>query len=202
LDSVVNLFFSVVASSGTYSEWLFLSLAQAAESYHMRRSDRFSSSIDPPTVHRKRVREILRAAPEHRDWLVDALNSTNRPRLRQRLTELVDEVGDAIRDLIGETETFVGLTTWTRNYYTHYSRGHRDKAAVGDDLYYLTEGLSYLIQACLLRELGFSIDQCREILQKNGRYAFAVQRAQERRAAAPHKAAPDSAADLDEPPAG
>ncbi len=177
LDSVCNLFFGVQYSPQMYVEHRFLSLVQALESYHRRR---WPNDVLPKAQHKQRVEAILERTPEeYRSWLRELLNFSNEPRLAQRLSDLVAYVGPAIAPLVRDPAAFVKVVKDTRNYYTHYDKTLARKAADQLDLYWLAQTLSYLLQGCLLRELGLSLDRCAELFSRNRRYQHAIRQAQD-----------------------
>jgi len=66
---------------------------------------------------------------------------------------------------------FVGKVVDTRNYLTHYDESKKEAAAVGRELYELTERLESVLEACLLREVGFEGDRLKEVLSRRRRFA-------------------------------
>lgn len=172
LDSVCNLFFSVSYLPGLYSENQFLNTVQAAESYHRRR---IGNSVFPRALHRERVKSILsQAPPEHGEWLKQVLTYSNEPTLRDRMADLLDLTQEVVSPLITDQKRFVGKVVDTRNYFTHYDPRLRSKGTVGSELYRLTQTLSFMVEACLLHELGLAPERRRELFKRNQRYAYAV----------------------------
>ncbi len=168
LDSVCNLFFGVMYNSNMYLEQEFLNIVQAVESYHRRR---MKNNVLPKDEHKARIRAILSEAPdEHRDWLREVLNYSNEPRLKHRLSELFDKADIILTPLIGNKEEFAKKVGDTRNYLTHYDKYLKDKAAKRGEITLLTIQLSYMLQAYLLFELGFSQEKCAEVFRRNQGY--------------------------------
>jgi hypothetical protein len=175
LDTVCNLFFGIQYIPKMYSKQKFLYVVQAIETYHRRR---FANNVLPKDAHKARIREILEhTVEEHREWLKEQLNYSNEPRLRQRVKEILDMLEDTVSALITDKDAFAKKVVNTRNYYTHYDPHLKDKAAQGSKLYALTEQLSYLLQACLLVELGIPKQKCAELLIRNQGYIRAINRA-------------------------
>jgi hypothetical protein len=88
-----------------------------------------------------------------------------------------DMLEDAVSALITDKDAFAKNVVNTRNYHTHYDPHLKDKAVQGSKLYALTEQLSYLLQACLLVELGIPKQKCAELLIRNQGYVRAINRA-------------------------
>jgi hypothetical protein len=175
LDSVCNLFFATWYRS-MYIEHEFLSLVQAVESYHRRR---IGGLLLPEEEHKGRVASILAQVPgEYRDWLEKELEYSNEPKLRQRLKELLDNTEKAISPLVGDRRSFIQKVLETRNYLTHYDPKLQGTAAVGVELFRINRALYFLLTVCLLRELGFSIERCTELLRNYRKYQWAVEQAE------------------------
>jgi hypothetical protein len=58
----------------------------------------------------------------------------------------------------------------TRNYLIHFDENKKQAAAVGKDLYQLTKKLSSILEACLLRETGFSEAQLSKMLSRKRKF--------------------------------
>jgi hypothetical protein len=172
LDSVCNLFFGVQYTPDMYPENQFLNIAQAVESYHRRR---FNNHVLPKAEHRARKREIISTVDaRHREWLEGILAYSNEPRLEHRVRELVASVHETLSPLIPVAEDFARRVKDTRNYYTHYDKRLTEKAAKGADLFWLTRQLSYLLQACMLNELGFTAERSAQLFNRNQSFVHAI----------------------------
>lgn len=170
VDSTCKLFFSASNKSEGYLQNHFLNLVQAAESYHRRRVKNQALSDDE---HQTRINAILASAPsEYEEWLKEKLHFSNEPSLKERLNDLLLETKGALDPIITDSELFVKTVKNTRNYYTHWNKSLEKKAAKGEELFRLTQRLSFLVQTCLLIEIGFTPDRCATILGKNKEYQF------------------------------
>ena len=179
LDSVCNLFFGVLYSDQMYSEHKFASFVHAAESYHRHR---FKNEVLPKAEHKQMVKEIVdQVLEKHQAWLKEKLAYSNETRFRDRIRDLIDFAGAVIDPLIGDKEDFVSSVANTRNYNTHYDIRLKDRALRDADLYWLSQTLSFLVQICLLRELGFSAERCVDIFANNQEYLYAIRRIQQAR---------------------
>jgi hypothetical protein len=172
LDSVCDLYFSVLYRPQTYLENKFLNLVQALESFHSRTRE----NKDLPThEHRKRVAAIAEASPEqYRDWVRRKLQHANQPSLSDRLGELIGEYDDLFHPVVRDRKVLIDRIVATRNYYTHFTRDRRQVAAIGDELRYLNHMMSLLIQACFVGELGFSGVDVHKILADSMEFRLAL----------------------------
>ena len=165
LDSVCNRFFGVQYTPGMSMQNEFLNIVQALESYHRRR---MKNEVQPPTEYERRIETILsRVDAQDSDWLKDVLAYSNEPRLEQRLNELLEKVHEVVSPVIDNTAIFAKKVKNTRHHLTHFDKKLERKAARGAELYWLTRKLSYVLQACLLLEIGLSLDKCAKLVHRN-----------------------------------
>jgi len=168
MGSLCNLFFSVFSvlySKEMYAEHKFLNLVQAAELYHrLKKNNQVLSNNE----HTDRLNSILNSIPEdHKKWLKQKLEFSNEPTLKERLADLLDSTKEVIIPLIDDPKNWIAKIKNTRNYYTHYNQSLKKKAAKGEELFWLTQELSFVLQTCLLIELGCSPERSAELVQKN-----------------------------------
>ncbi len=173
LNSVCSLFFGVQYTK-LYLDQRFLFIAQAAEVYQSRRTERLYL---PENEFQDLIQIILAGCPEaHRDWLEEKIHYSNRPTFRRHLKDLADKVADIMLPLIRERgynkSTFTNIVYNTRNYLTHHTRELNPEAAQGDELFFITQYLSITVQACLFYELGFTTQRCIEMFRKHEVYQY------------------------------
>ncbi len=170
LDSVCNLFFSIRYSPQMYLENQFLNVSQALESYHRRR---IGNQELLEEEHTERIESIVSKTPEeHKEWLEQRLKYSNEPSFRKRIKDLINIAGEVILPLIDNKKAFVNKVYETRNYYTHYDLSLKQRATTGKELYWVIQSLSFLIQVCFLRELGFSSEKSTELISRNEQYQY------------------------------
>lgn len=95
--------------------------------------------------------------------MAQALESFNRQRrderdksFNRRMTQLFKETELVMNSVVPDKERFLELVLHSRDYYTHYLRKLKEKAATGSVLFRLTEQLSIMLDSCLLNEIGIS----------------------------------------------
>jgi len=165
LDSVCNRFFGVQYTTRMNLQNEFLNIVQALESYHRQR---MKNEVQPRVEYKRRIEAILsRVDTQDRHWLREILAYGNEPRLEQRLNELLEKVHAVVSPVIDDTAIFAKKVKNTRHYLTHLDKSKKRKAARGAELYWLTRKLSYVLQACLLLELGLSLDKSAALLHRN-----------------------------------
>jgi hypothetical protein len=173
LGPVHDLYFATAYGSPAYLDDRFLSLVQGVEAYHRRALGTLEL---PEEEHERRVGEIVGAAPDaHKDWLRGKLAYSNEPGLRKRLAEIMRQDPEVMKPIFGNSskkrEGFMYKVVETRNYLTHYDESKKDAAATWQELYELTERLKSVLEACLLREVGFEGDHLKEVLSRKRRFA-------------------------------
>jgi hypothetical protein len=148
-----------------FIEQQLLSLVGAIEAYHRRTMDNFEL---PKEQHNKRLEEILRSVPEeYKGWLNEKLAYSNEKSLQKRLKEVFKEFDPILKELIPNSDSLVKKAVRTRNYLTHYNKKLKKKATTGKDLLELVENLKIIVEICLLKELGFTLDKIKNLISRN-----------------------------------
>lgn len=174
IKSIINLFFGIQYNPRMYLEQKFLYIIQAVESYHR---NRMNNQVLPEDMHKARVASILANTPaEHRPWLQERLNYSNEPSLRNRLKELLQASSDIVSPLIKDEKLFINNVVNTRNYLTHFDSSLKTKVATGPKLSYLSQSLSYLLQSCLLKEIGLPFEKQKELFNRNQVFSILASR--------------------------
>jgi hypothetical protein len=175
LRPIYDLYFGTMFQQGAYVHQRFLSLAQALESYHRRVNggQHLSESAFEP-VRERLVAAINSSAGEIgrdvRQAFCNKLTFFNEISLRRRLKELLSSHRPYVKLLIRNEPRFVKRVVATRNYYTHYDEGSATQAVTEDELHCLSDQLQFLLELCLLAELGFDQDTIGAITRQHQRY--------------------------------
>jgi hypothetical protein len=165
LDSVCNLFFGMQYNPRMNLENEFLNVVQALESYHRRR---LKNEVEPKTKHAERIESIVSRVDEgDKEWLKGILIYSNEPRLEQRLNDLLQIVDGVLGSVIDDNAKFAKRVKNTRNYLTHFDESLEKRAARGSELFWLIRKLSYVLQLCLLVEIGIPLDKSAKLLHRN-----------------------------------
>ena len=134
----------------TFLENRFLTVAQSAELLHRRIFDKSST---PSAEHKDRLGRITQAVQSgDRAWLKQKLAWSHEPTVRERFEALVAYSQDAA--LSRRRPDLAKVSANTRNYLTHYTPSLRRWAAQDEELFWVTEELAYVLQACVLLQLG------------------------------------------------
>jgi ApeA N-terminal domain 1 len=169
LGPVLDLRFAPSYASFMYSESRFLNAAQAVEALHRRVLQREPDQTDLDA----RAASIASCPPGYQKWLEGKLQYAHEPSLRRRLRETLRFVGPGLTPLTGRRDRFIDRVVNMRNAITHWDE--KSKAPQGADLYRLAMALNFVIDAALLRLLGFEQEQVTATLAGNPRFQFEVE---------------------------
>jgi ApeA N-terminal domain 1 len=128
----------------------------------------------------KDIEEMLESqSPEVSEWIMKKIKYSKPKKSEDKsliikLKDICKKASPVFDDFRVDLDDFSEKVRDTRNYYTHYGKQLREKASTGEDLYWLTQGISYLLLYCLLLELGFTPDHVHDMLKNNNKYLFAV----------------------------
>jgi hypothetical protein len=169
-EDIINLYFSTIYNDKLYIENKFLSRVQALESYHRRIIDKKNSDTEE---HKERLESILeKTPPEYKDWLKGQLNFSHEPSLEQRLRELFQLTNKTLSPLVNNSEDFIRTVKNIRNYLTHYNKPGDVKLIKGEKFFRINQVLNFMMQSCLLKELGCTDDRCAELIGRSNEYQF------------------------------
>lgn len=165
LRPVYDLYFGTLYNPKMYLQHRFLSLIQAIESYHRRVKKNYEL---PEQEHNKRIVKILNAVPEeHKKWLEVKLAYSNEPTLRRRLKEILDNYPKIVNKFIRDKESFIQKVVDTRNYLIHYDAILKERSVETEEIYHVAQKLKILLEACLLTEIGFGLDEIKKLFSRN-----------------------------------
>jgi len=168
LEPVYNLYFSVQYNSEMYLQNQFLSLTQAIETYHRREiGGQYLSDDDFEEFYEELCENIPgRFDESFRDHLEQGtFKYANEYSLRKRLSQLVSEQENILKELPMDVEASVNEIVNTRNYLTHYDEGISPRVDT-DELHPLILRLRAILETVLLSNLGIPEDQIVERLQQ------------------------------------
>lgn len=185
LKPVMSLYFSVMYQPHSAIEVKFLSVAQALETYHHRA---YGGQFQPKKLYRDGINKILSAAlPQNLDSdFLDNIESRIRYgyeySFKKRLTELTQQLSDSLLfqdyhefefiNIKENRDEFISLVVYFRNHFTHYDDEDQLKTIQNLDLYNLIVKMHLLLEICLLKELGLSLERISKIIFKSKRFRY------------------------------
>ena len=105
----------------------------------------------------------------HKKSLKSRLKYGNEFSLRTRLKRIFKDNQENLKMFIKSKGKFIITVVDTRNYLTHYDQ-EQDEPIV-ENLELLIQKLKILLEICLLKELGFSSEEIKDLFSRNRRYS-------------------------------
>jgi hypothetical protein len=103
----------------------------------------------------------------------DKFNYKKEFTLKERMQDIFDFVGEVVNPLVEDKNEFIKTVVSTRNHNIHFNNKPEDPIFHGRDLFWAARILGYMLQACLLREIGFSDEETGSLFRRNQEYSFA-----------------------------
>ena len=170
---IYALYFSTLYNEHLYLEGRFLTLTQAVETYHRRAIGGVYLPENQIEILLSRLGEAIDGAEMREDLrgiFKGKLQFINEVSLRNRIKELVSLIGPIGEQYIPKPGRFASLVVNTRNFLTHYNPSLAGSVATGEQLYVLTEQVRFLLEACLLRDIGLPEDLRGKLLREHQGY--------------------------------
>lgn len=175
LRSVVNLYLESVRNRTLDEHTRFLFLAQVLEAYHRDRDP--EGGLYKDAKEYEPIQQALLLALDNHDLgdsqknkLISSIRHGNEYSLTKRIRELLDEliaeydeIADTLKEVYGKPKDFAYDVSHTRNYLTHRPKDAPKYALKGLNH---TMKMQLLVRLCLLRDLGFPLNDVR-YLQPN-----------------------------------
>ena len=159
-----DLFFGMRVGAYKYVEAEFLSMIQALESLHRRRTP---SQELPKEQFDSIVGAMLKTVPTaHQNFFDSKLKYSNEPTLKKRVAAMFEPYWPLYQTTESKGE-LVRKIVDTRNYLTHYSSGLSTKACQGVELFHLSKRVEVLLQLYVLEILGLDRNTIVDIVAGN-----------------------------------
>lgn len=179
LKPVFSLYFATLYKEDIYIEMIFLSLAQAIETYHHRvYGGKYQSDEE---FLEGLYKTLVAAIPNDlaRNFKTSLINGklkyANQYSLRKRLLLLSEHLAENMEiEFLSDQkqrENFADRVTRRRNYLTHYSEDLEKGVLDGLEIPELIRKLRFILQICFLEELGFSFEKITGLFRKSYEYS-------------------------------
>jgi hypothetical protein len=154
-------------SQPRYVDNRFLLMTQAAEAYHRLALPEGRVSAESMAHYAA----VMAACPgADKEWLTLKLRHATEPSLRARLAQMVRKAKPAVVGVVPPKSDFAKRVSDARNLYTHQGAARGPDAPTNLDVHRLAETLTWTLKLCLLRDIGFTPTQCRQLVERNSRY--------------------------------
>lgn len=151
----------------------FLTLAQALEGYHrVSMIGAYATDDEYAPIKQSLIAAIPAfVSKEFRESLRNRFRYLHEFSLRKRIEALAERHSAAVGHLLGQSRKFASEVSDIRNALTHPAPGQSDEQPDGVAIWHLSEKIALLLETCLLHELGFSVEQVRNILNSRSERA-------------------------------
>jgi ApeA N-terminal domain 1 len=96
-------------------------------------------------------------------------------KLRSRISEIIDIFRNIDSTFIPNKAAFLRIVIDTRNQLTHNDVKPKKNAVSGNALFFAAEQLRLLVEMCLLKEAGFTVDEIQGLFAKNDKHQQLIQ---------------------------
>jgi hypothetical protein len=134
-----------------HKERLMLSVS-ALESFHR---EIIGGTANSEEAHEARMKalEVVVSDTGYWNWLRGKLRLSNEPSLEQRIRRLIKKIPKEIADVFSFSDD-AKLAADTRNYHAHLLVSLRDRAATGEELFWVAEKMRVLLEILLMLAFG------------------------------------------------
>ena len=165
LKFTINNYFNSIYNDSHYTEDKFLNYVFAIEVYHRNQYDDFELRDENYLSFRKTILSKIDNTSQ-KQWLIARLNKYKENKLNNRLTYILDILKKCIEGLIDDNETFINQVVETRHYYVHENVRNQDIVIKEEEiLLNINEKLKIILQALMLKEIGFEDEVIAKLLQ-------------------------------------
>ena len=154
----------------------FLTLAHAVEVFHRQMHDKtYVERAEYSEINKKLKRKVKQLIPSDnykylRKGIYESLNWANDYSLRDRLDDLREMHQHYSNHLYEEFDAFADDVVNTRNYLTHFVEKYKEKAKLDtNSMSYMCERLRFILEICLLSELGLNDEEMQKLVRNMGR---------------------------------
>jgi hypothetical protein len=183
-ESVFELFMITMYTPNLYLHYGFLNMIQALEVYHGNKYEgKYQKNENYKEGIYKNLLEAIEKFPsensnsqhgisdDFRAALKGKLDFLNEHTLQTRLGEILEDLVYLLPDnFVGgadERKIFIRRASNTRHALAHHNKKQKKKAAKEQELRQLFHTLKVILQSCLLRELGFTDESIKKLIERN-----------------------------------
>ena len=169
IKPVLDLLLGTDYAPADYSNFNFLAIIQALETFHSRYfCTTYFSPKQYPDIAKQMIDNIPKKKPRgisaekftaFKQRMVSAITYGNESSLRTKLKDLFNTLDDDITSLLtDDVNAFANIIVNTRNYFTHFPKELEDKALQGQDIYFGYRKLKVLLTIYIFKVLGIKDD--------------------------------------------
>lgn len=171
LKHVYNLFTEVIYNTNQSNVYQFLMLSTALEVYHYYKMDNTSQIKNKKINHSNKIKEKVEACnnlnnyKKEKEDIINLIEKSVNLTFEERLYEIYNKYLEFTTKLFkfNNHKKAIPLIVQTRNYYTHYNPNKEEGKLEDEDLLYMTMDMLLLLRMCFLTELGFTLEEMKNI---------------------------------------
>jgi hypothetical protein len=162
-------YFGLLCAPDRFIDERFVTLVQSL-AFFFGQSDESDESLHP--VLKETERLLQSRCPDTKPcWLADVMPTAAELALPWSLLAALEKHRDVMMPLTGgDIEAFVDEVLTTRRYCLYRDVASRDRAALGAELFRLTEKVKILVKILILNRLGMSSDLVAKLMKRNRIY--------------------------------
>jgi hypothetical protein len=171
LAECITPYFALVYAPPTFQDTRLVTIAQCLEAYHRLR---YPQTLIPEAEFKPIRRAMVKLIPEEqRSLLGGRLKHLTELTQKERLRELVEQTRPVLPGLFEDQPGFVEDLVEQRNRRAHPAGGTSSAPMSAPALYRVVRTAEYVVQACLMQELGFGAATA-DLFRRNREYAWFV----------------------------
>jgi ApeA N-terminal domain 1/Apea-like HEPN len=164
---IYDMYFSVMYNPELYLEFRVMAFVTALEIYH---DWYLQKSVDSNELSDEAIDQQDNSGGKNQDAKGNKTTVKGNKRNNKSRLELVFDFYSDITSIYfksNKKKAFAELAIDTRNYFTHFRKSLKEKAARDKELFYLTQDLQLLVQFSMLTLLGFTIEDMKNMFNVN-----------------------------------
>ncbi|MEU5757122.1 HEPN domain-containing protein [Streptomyces sp. NPDC047829] len=175
LSSACDWVFSLHSDVGGYLQQQVFTIASAIEALHRGLNPQYEERTEADRARNKAILAIVKKEyPEHHSWLAGAIQYSHRKTYMFRGRELLQYTENVMTEIVGNEENWIQEIRKIRDGIGHVLDSNDEYNA--KSMVALLRTARLFAEVVLLRQLGFSTEECRQAL----RHSWELQNAQQR----------------------
>ncbi|WP_405541014.1 hypothetical protein OG478_52700 [Streptomyces phaeochromogenes] len=166
LSSQCDWVFSLHSEVGGYLQQQVFTIASAIEALHRGLNPQHEEKTDDDRARNQAILSVVkRECREHHQWLADAIQFAHRKKYVFRGRELLEYTDHLMVEIVGDEEKWLQEVRQIRDGIGHVLNSSDDYTV--EQMVALLRSTCLFAELVLLRQLGFSKEECRQALRHN-----------------------------------
>ncbi|MFG2352030.1 ApeA N-terminal domain 1-containing protein [Streptomyces phaeochromogenes] len=166
LSSACDWVFSLHSEVGGYLQQQVFTIASAIEALHRGLNPDYEEKTDDDRARNKAILSVVKKeCPDHHQWLADTIRFAHRKTYVFRGRELLQYTDNLMAEIVGDQEKWLQEVRKIRDGIGHVLNSSDDYTV--EQMVALLRSARLFAELVLLRQLGFSTEECRQALRHN-----------------------------------